>query len=75
MFIYVFEYFDTQQKIILQLRDIEQYDFEEIGKMLDMNNTAVRVALSRARKAIREQLVKTVYRETFLNLRKKKKIS
>jgi RNA polymerase sigma factor (sigma-70 family) len=47
-----------QQKIIIQLRDIEQYDFEEICKMLDMKPTAVRVALSRARKTIREELIK-----------------
>ncbi len=45
-----------QQKIIVQLRDIEQYDFAEIAKVLEMNETAVRVALSRARKTIREQL-------------------
>ena len=48
-----------QQKMIIQLRDIEEYDFDEIAKMLEMNNTAVRVALSRARKTIREQLTKT----------------
>jgi RNA polymerase sigma factor (sigma-70 family) len=48
-----------QQKIIMQLRDIEQYDFEEICKMVDMKSTAVRVALSRARKTIREELIKT----------------
>ena len=48
-----------QQKIIIQLRDIEQYDFEEICKMVDMKPTAVRVALSRARKTIREELIKT----------------
>lgn len=45
-----------QQKIIVQLRDIEDYEFEEIAKVLNMNETAVRVALSRARKTIREQL-------------------
>jgi RNA polymerase sigma-70 factor (ECF subfamily) len=47
-----------QQKIIIQLRDVEQYDFDEIAKMVDMQPTAVRVALSRARKTIREQLTK-----------------
>jgi len=47
-----------QQKIIIQLRDIEQYDFDEICKMVEMKPTAVRVALSRARKTIREQLIK-----------------
>lgn len=47
-----------QQRMIIQLRDVEQYEFEEIGKMLDIKPTAVRVALSRARKTIREQLIK-----------------
>ncbi|MDB9893479.1 RNA polymerase sigma factor [Flavobacteriaceae bacterium] len=47
-----------QQKLIIQLRDIEQYDFEEICSMLQMKPTAVRVSLSRARKTIREQLTK-----------------
>ena len=48
----------NQQKLIIQLRDIEQYDFEEICSMLQMKPTAVRVSLSRARKTIREQLTK-----------------
>ena len=47
-----------KQKLIIQLRDIEQYSFEEIGKILEIQPTAIRVALSRARKTIREQLVK-----------------
>ncbi|SNR34168.1 RNA polymerase sigma-70 factor, ECF subfamily [Lutibacter agarilyticus] len=47
-----------QQKIIIQLRDIEQYEFDEIAKMLDLKPTAIRVSLSRARKTIREQLIK-----------------
>ncbi|MDO6597016.1 RNA polymerase sigma factor [Oceanihabitans sp. 2_MG-2023] len=55
----IMEDLPEQQKLVVQLRDIEQYDFDEIGKMLDMNNTAVRVALSRARKTIREKLTKT----------------
>ncbi len=55
----IIEGLPEQQKIILQLRDIEAYDFEEIAKVVDMNPTAIRVALSRARKTIREQLTKT----------------
>jgi len=47
-----------QQKIIIQLRDIEQYEFDEIAEMLDLQPTAIRVSLSRARKTIREQLIK-----------------
>jgi RNA polymerase sigma-70 factor (ECF subfamily) len=47
-----------QQRLIVQLREIEQYEFAEISKVLDMKETAIRVALSRARKTIREQLIK-----------------
>lgn len=46
-----------QQKIILQLRDVEQYEYDEISKLLEMSPTAVRVALSRARKTVREKLM------------------
>lgn len=45
-----------QQKMVLQLRDVEQYEYEEIEKLLDMKPTAIRVALSRARKTVREKL-------------------
>ncbi|TDE03219.1 RNA polymerase sigma factor [Flavobacterium hiemivividum] len=47
-----------QQKIIIQLRDIEQYEFDEIAKIVEMNETAIRVALSRARKTVRENMTK-----------------
>ena len=46
-----------QQRIVFQLRDIEQLDFEEIEEITKMKSTAVRVALSRARKKIRERLI------------------
>ena len=46
-----------QQRLIIQMRDIEEFEFTEIATVLEMNETAVRVALSRARKTIREQLV------------------
>ncbi|TXE10072.1 RNA polymerase sigma factor [Seonamhaeicola algicola] len=55
----IIEDLPEQQRMIIQLRDIEEYDFDEIAKILDMNNTAVRVALSRARKTIREKLTNT----------------
>ena len=47
-----------QQKLIVQMREIEQYEFDEIAKILEMNETAIRVALSRARKTIRESMAK-----------------
>jgi RNA polymerase sigma-70 factor (ECF subfamily) len=46
-----------QQKMVLQLRDVEEYEFDEIGELLDMQPTAIRVALSRARKTVREKLM------------------
>lgn len=48
----------SQQRMVMQLRDIEQYEFSDIAKVLEMKETAVRVTLSRARKTIREQLIK-----------------
>lgn len=57
----VFEIMETlpeQQKMVIQLRDIEQYEYEEIAEILGMKPTAIRVALSRARKAVREALIK-----------------
>ena len=47
-----------QQRLIIQLRDIEQYTNAEIAIMLEMNETAVRVTLSRGRKKVREELLK-----------------
>ena len=48
-----------QQRLIIQMRDIEQYEFEEMARILEMNETAIRVALSRGRKTIREFMTKT----------------
>ncbi|MFS4418322.1 RNA polymerase sigma factor [Maribacter sp. 2307ULW6-5] len=46
------------QRMVLQMRDVEQYEYEEIAQILEMKPTAVRVALSRARKTVRDQLMK-----------------
>ena len=53
----IMEELPEQQKMVLQLRDVEEYDYDEIAKMLEMKPTAVRVALSRARKTVREKLM------------------
>ncbi|HPF95828.1 MAG: RNA polymerase sigma factor [Flavobacteriaceae bacterium] len=55
----IIEELPEQQKLVIQLRDIEEYEYDEIAKVLDMNPTAVRVTLSRARKTIREKLTNT----------------
>lgn len=57
----IHDYMDTlpaQQKMIIQLRDIEQYDFETIAQITNLSEGAVRVALSRARKTIKNKLIK-----------------
>ncbi|MEM9647643.1 MAG: RNA polymerase sigma factor [Bacteroidota bacterium] len=54
----IMEELPEQQKMVLQLRDVEQYDFEEICALMEMKPTAVRVALSRARKTVRQELIK-----------------
>lgn len=48
----------VQQQLIVQLRDIEHYEFSEIADLLEMKETAIRVALSRARKTLKEKLIK-----------------
>lgn len=53
----IMEELPEQQKIVLQLRDVEAYDYEEIAALLGMKQTAIRVALSRARRTVREKLI------------------
>ncbi|MDE3740727.1 RNA polymerase sigma factor [Maribacter polysaccharolyticus] len=53
----IMEELPEQQRMILQLRDVEEYDFDEIGELLNMKPTAIRVTLSRARKTVREKLM------------------
>ena len=48
-----------QQKLIVQMRDIEEMEFKEMSDVLEMNEQAIRTALSRARKTIREKMIKT----------------
>lgn len=48
-----------QQRAIVRMRELEGMSFEAIAEILDMQPAAVRVALSRARKLIRD-----VYRAT-----------
>ncbi|MBL4662122.1 MAG: RNA polymerase sigma factor [Flavobacteriaceae bacterium] len=54
----IMEDLPEKQRLVLQMRDVEQYNFEEISEMLEMSETTIRVTLSRARKAVREQLTK-----------------
>jgi RNA polymerase sigma-70 factor (ECF subfamily) len=45
-----------KQKIILELRDFQDFDYEEIAKMMDMTVNAVRVTVARSRASISEKM-------------------
>ncbi len=47
-----------KQRLAIHMRDIEGYEIEEIAILLESDEASVRVNLSRARKSIREQLIK-----------------
>jgi RNA polymerase sigma factor (sigma-70 family) len=47
-----------QQQLLIQLRDIQGYEFEEIAEVTGMSVNNIRVSLSRARMKLREKLTK-----------------
>jgi len=47
-----------QQRIIVQLRDVEGYEFSEIAEIMEISENTIRVNLSRARKKIRDDMQK-----------------
>jgi len=46
------------QRTVIHLRDIEQLEYEEIAEATGMNVNAIRVNLSRARKKVRDEILK-----------------
>jgi RNA polymerase sigma-70 factor (ECF subfamily) len=48
----------AKQKVILELRDFQDFDYEAIAKMMDMTVNAVRVTVARSRAAISEEMKK-----------------
>lgn len=49
-----------KQRVVIHLSDVEGYEMEEIAEVLDMDETNVRMNLSRARKSVREELTKLI---------------
>ena len=45
-----------KQKMVIHLKDVEEYDVPEISEMLEMEENAVRVNLMRARQKVKEQI-------------------
>jgi len=48
------EQLPEQQRMVIHLRDVEEYSFEEIEQITGLSINNVRVTLSRARRAVRE---------------------
>lgn len=46
-----------KERLIIQLREIEQYDFNEIASILNLPEGTIRVYLSRIRKKLRKQFI------------------
>lgn len=47
-----------KQKLVVHLRDVEEYETSEIAALLDMEDNAVRINLMRGRQKIKSQLEK-----------------
>jgi len=47
-----------KQKVILELRDFQDFDYDEIAKMMNMTVNAVRVTVARSRASISEKMKK-----------------
>lgn len=45
-----------KQKMVIHLKDVEEYEVSEISEILDMEENAVRVNLMRARQKVKEQI-------------------
>ena len=49
-----------KQQVTVHMRDVEGYEIDEIAEVLECYSASVRTNLSRARKSIREQLLKVI---------------
>lgn len=47
-------------RMVIHLRDVECYDIEEIASVMEFDQPTVRVYLSRARKMVKEQMIKVL---------------
>jgi len=54
----IIEKLPDQQKTIMQMRDIEGMEYEQIAEVIGLNVNAIRVNLSRARKHVRDIILK-----------------
>ncbi|HEV8512284.1 MAG TPA: sigma-70 family RNA polymerase sigma factor, partial [Cyclobacteriaceae bacterium] len=58
----IISFLPEQQRLVIQLKSIEELSFEEIEEITDMSVNSIRVNLSRARKTINE-----IYQKHFIS--------
>ena len=49
-----------KQQLIIHMRDVEGYEFDEIAAIAECDETSARMNLSRARKRVREELINAI---------------
>jgi predicted RNA polymerase sigma factor len=54
------DHLPDRQRVILELRDFQDFDYEEIAKMMNMTVNAVRVTVARSRASISAQMKKEI---------------
>lgn len=54
----IFSTLPEQQRMVIHLRDVEEVEYEKIAEITGMSINNIRVKLSRARKTVREELLK-----------------
>jgi len=54
----IIENLPDQQRAIMHMRDVEGLEYEEIAEIMALNVNAIRVNLSRARKKVRDTILK-----------------
>lgn len=52
-----------KQRMIIHLRDVEGYSYKEIAEMLDTSLDFVKVSLHRARKSLKDELLKRNFKK------------
>lgn len=56
----IMEELPEKQRMIMHLRDVECYEIDEIAEIVGMDSPSVRVLLSRARKSVKDKIIKTM---------------
>ena len=60
----IISHLPEKQRLTIHMRDVEGFEVEEIAEILESDPTSVRMNLSRARRCVREQVIKAIQHGT-----------